>query len=197
MISFNDLLKLAETTKDIDRFLSSFPYYDSISKHQIGDKTDGVMNDEVLKRLLNAQEIIMHKNLDISRSDDDEFNIGDIVYYSTSKEHGIVLGEKPSSSIETLVNDVSSIRLGTKRKHSKTYVILTVYFTESNLNDGKNIHDYDFRIRYANSNNLKLYQKYDYDSKTVRDDLEAYCNKQCIMECSEDCYIYKYVKNKK
>ena len=155
-----------------------------------GDGTDGVMNNDVLNRLKCAREIIMHKDIDASNQDS-MFHIGDIVYCENCKEHGIVLGEKPSGNLDRLVDECSKIKLGTRKKDPRTYVILTINITDTDLLGGP---VYDFRIRYVHSRYMNMYDKY--EPLNTTNDLENFCNKQCIMECSEDCYLYKYFKSK-
>ena len=42
---------------------------------------------------------------------------------------------------------------------------------------------------------MKLYDRFE-PVEGSTNDLENFCTKQCIMECSKDCYLYKYFKNK-
>lgn len=47
-----------------------------------------------------------------------------------------------------------------------------------------------YRVRYVNYKYLKSLNIE--PEKRPVDDLDTFCNKQCIMECSEDCALWKY-----
>lgn len=181
MLTFEDFLVLSETT---DKFIYPFFSYQPIG----GDGTDGIMNDNVLNRLKYARGIIMHKDIDTTNPDSN-FHIGDIVYCEGCKEHGIILGEKPSGLLKTLVKEYNSILAGNRKKGDRTYVVLTLELVD------KDSENYDFRIRYVPTKRMKLYDRFE-PVEGSTNDLENFCTKQCIMECSKDCYLYKYFKNK-
>lgn len=52
-----------------------------------------------------------------------------------------------------------------------------------------------FRVRYTRPRDLRYLKDDLARISTAQQDLTAFCNEQCIMECSEQCALFKY-KNK-
>ena len=144
-----------------------------------GDGTNGQDTPEIMAILKACRAILESKRNPVIQNPPD-FEKGDLVYDSRTEEHGIVLGEMPD--LETISSQISHKM--TKRKDGETrrYIVLTI--TTDQENGEKRT-----RIRYVNRHNLRLIVEKDRNTLT---DLDKFCSKQCIQECSSLCSLYKY-----
>ncbi len=138
-----------------------------------GDGTDGKDTDEIISLIKKCRRVLKMK------ADYGQFQYGDLVYDEKNNEHGIIIGEKPD--IATIDEQLGILQ---SSRRTKTYLVLTITEDDS-IDEGKKT-----RIRYTNSRYLRSIPDSLEDNSIT--DLELFCSKQCIMECSEDCILKKY-----
>ena len=146
-----------------------------------GDGTNGEDTPEIMGLLKSCRRVLsLRKNGAV----DHVFEVGDLVYDSRTEEHGVVLGEKPD--LENLPAQTSNITTKrTKVGETRTYIVLTIT-TDQQTGQRKT------RIRYVNRHNLRLIG----EDRNTMTDLDKFCSKQCIQECSPVCSLYKYKRVK-
>lgn len=123
----------------------------------------------------------MFSNLGISES----LETGKLVFNSRDREIGFVVG--PISLVERdNVIKVSNSLIDPKRQ-----IFLIV--TKNNIEDNSGSVVQDFRVRYIKGIDLIPLDIEKKENNGI-DDLNKFCNSQCIMECGKDCILYKYKK---
>lgn len=132
------------------------------------------INREDILNLLSIGRRIVGKT--VYSKDNHELSYGDAIFDLKNKEVGIYLGTKP---------DHVDLESKDKIKKSKIdiLVLLTMEINDSEIN---------WRIRYTPSNLVNFLKS---DSKDLEKDLKRFCNNQCIMDCSEDCYLWRWKNN--
>ena len=156
---------------------------------------------EALKKLTSARDNIFHHSSPPTRY---KFKSGDIVYNRKNEEFGFIVGtidpwsdnpEDPTLSrykrylMITLSPDnieLAPTLLSVNGKDpSNTLITATM---------GKGY----FSVRYPRQIDLELILTEDSEQhlapKEVESDIEQFCTKQCIAECSNICSFYKYGK---
>ncbi len=144
-----------------------------------GDGTGGQDTPEILAILKACRTILdMKRNPAIQ---DNIFERGDLVYDSRTEEHGVVLGEMPNLDfLPSQVSHTMSKRI--KEGETRKYLVLTI---TTDQDTGKK----RTRVRYVNRHNLRLIVEKD---RNTLSDLDKFCSRQCIQECSSLCSLYKY-----
>lgn len=101
---------------------------------------------------------------------DRENYFGRLVYDTKNKEYGIIIG--PFTSINP------------EKKGRKRLLLVT-------------LGDEDFRVRYTEQHCVKYLRDCIDDTigKTSKQSISYFCKEQCIMECSDQCELFKF-KNK-
>lgn len=101
---------------------------------------------------------------------DRENYFGRLVYDTKNKEYGIIIG--PFTSIIP------------EKKDKKRLLLVT-------------LGDEDFRVRYTEQHKVKYLKDCidDITEKTSKQCISYFCEEQCIMECSDQCALFKF-KNK-
>ena len=161
--------------RDIDELLLNGPSESASGPgrpEKGGDGTNGEDTPEIINTLKQFRKIV-----ELRKTVPGAFEQGDLVYDQRTEEHGVVLGEMPDFSL--MHQQISKV-LSTKSR-TRRYIVLTVT-TDQDTGEKK------ARIRYVNSHNLRLVPE-DRNSMT---DLDTFCSKQCIQECSSVCALYKY-----
>lgn len=123
----------------------------------------------------------MFSNVGISES----LETGKLVFDIRDKEFGFLVGP---ISLEERNN---MIKVSNSLADPKRQIFLIV--TKINV---KNISDsvvQDFRVRYIRGRDLIPLDIEERNSNGI-EDLNRFCNSQCIMECGKDCILYKYKK---
>ena len=132
---------------------------------------DRIDIDEISKKI---NKELLNKLLDFRDSlllhagRDDYF--GRLVYDTRNKEFGFIIG--PFTSIDP------------EKDNEKRLLLVT-------------LGDSDFRVRYTRKHNVR-FLKDSIDNTigiTSRQSINYYCKEQCIMECSDQCALFKF-KNK-
>ncbi|MBP3732256.1 MAG: hypothetical protein J6I84_03335 [Bacilli bacterium] len=129
-----------------------------------------------------------------------KFKPGDIVFDQKNNEYGIVLGKKPSDvygthNLEKIIEKSLTNRKVIQyvdgfddKKDSGTYLLLTMQPSPDDLEN-----TYTFRIRYTNYRFIELIKGPKHEDHTTSiTDLDRFCTEQCLMDCSEDCALWKY-----
>lgn len=137
-----------------------------------GDGSNGEETPEIMNTLRQFRKIV-----ELRKTVPEAFEQGDLVYDERNQEHGVVLGELPDFD---LMPQQTSKVLSTKSR-TRRYIVLTI---TTDQESGKK----KARIRYANSHNLRLVP----EERNSMTDLDTFCSKQCIQECSSVCALYKY-----
>lgn len=101
---------------------------------------------------------------------DRENYFGRLVYDTKNMEYGIIIG--PFTSIDP------------EKKGKKRLLLVT-------------LGDEDFRVRYTEQHSVKYLRDCvdDITGKTSKQSINYFCKEQCIMECSDQCALFKF-KNK-
>ncbi len=137
-----------------------------------GDGTNGEDTPEIIGLIKQFRKIV-----ELRKVHEGSYEQGDLVYDNRTQEHGVVLGEMPDFD---LLSQQTSMALSTKSRTRK-YIVLTV---TTDQETGKR----KARIRYVNSHNLRLVP----ENRNTMTDLDTFCSKQCIQECSDLCALRKY-----
>lgn len=156
-----------------------------------------------IRRLITARDRIL------KRRDDFIFSQGSIVFDTYHKEIGFVVGPLDVYNIGYEKVDINSVFGGSNKYNPNkqdigTMLIITVpkeYKEQEQDNtetgNGMGLSEVkrepnkpQYRVRYVNYKYLKSLNIE--PEKRPVDDLDTFCNKQCIMECSEDCALWKY-----
>ena len=140
------------------------------------DELESFIPDSLTKEKL--EKVLRSMKL-ITTDLDAELAHGDIVFDSKNSEFGVVLSKKPLNIEE--FNKVSSA----------PYVLLTL------SRDGDE-GDYIFRVRYTHPKNIRRLESSDIipgkGEKEITKDMRKFCKDFCIMDCGEDCALYKYTR---
>ena len=134
-----------------------------------------------LKKLLRLVKLIVTRK-------DNPLKLGEIVFDGRDKEFGVVICEKP---------DGNMLYASGLKDHKKilyrNYLVLTL--TESE--DG----DLNFRVRYLNSGmitrldaGMGIGEQVVGNTLQSMTDLEEFCTTQCLLDCSEECSLWKYTR---
>lgn len=123
----------------------------------------------------------MFSNLGISES----LETGKLVFDIRDREFGFVVG--PIS----LVERDNVIRVSNSLVDPKRQIFLIV--TKNNIKNNSESVVQDFRVRYIRGGDLIPLDVEKKDNNGI-EDLNRFCNSQCIMECGKDCILYKYKK---
>lgn len=102
---------------------------------------------------------------------DRENYFGRLAYDTKNKEYGIIIG--PFTSINP-------------KKKDKRLLLVT-------------LGDEDFRVRYTEQHKVKYIRDY-VDNTTGQTSIQSinyFCKEQCIMECSNQCELYKFKSKNK
>ena len=105
---------------------------------------------------------------------DPNFYYGSLVFDIKNYEIGFIVGP-----IDIYKSSIS--------EDNQVYLVVTLPKLEENSDSGTN-----FRVRYTKKSLLKPIELE--QPRRPADDLSEFCNKQCIMDCSEDCALWKYRK---
>ena len=148
-----------------------------------GDGTGGKDTKEIISLLKSCKKVLeMRKRPDPY---DEYFEAGDLVYDQRTEEHGVVLGEKPELNILSYqLSHKMTSRKDCPEGDTIHYIVLTIT-TDQESGERKT------RIRYVNRHNLRRVEEHE-NIKSSMSDLDVFCSKQCIQECSSDCALYKY-----
>lgn len=153
-------------------------------------KTESDLIDD-LKKLISAR----NKLVSFSSSIIPDFYYGSLVLDNRHNEIGILIGpldvygkDKEKEYVVTRVTEGENIR----KERLKTYLVVTL---TNNIADSESIStSAQFRVRYLNGNYITPLNIE--ESRMPVDDLENFCNNQCIMDCQDSCSLWKYRKKK-
>lgn len=128
----------------------------------------GKSNKKISKESL--EQITKFRNKLLLQSNKENY-FGKLIYDTKNKEYGFVVGQFDSIDPE--------------KKGKKRRLLLVTRGDE------------DFRVRYTEENFVKeLRDVVDTVSiNTCSQNINYYCQEQCIMECSEQCALFKYKVN--
>lgn len=121
------------------------------------------------KELLN--KLVDFRNSLLLHTDRENY-FGRLVYDTKNKEYGIIIGPFASINLE--------------KKGKKRLLLVT-------------LGDEDFRVRYTEQHSVKYLKDYidDIIGKTSIQGINYFCKEQCIMECSDQCALYKFKSKNK
>lgn len=136
-----------------------------------------------LKKILRLAKLILTRK-------DNPLKLGEIVFDERDHEFGVVLGEKPNGNML-----YASGLEDHKKLLYRNYLVMTLTEDDGNLN---------FRVRYLNSGmitRIDVGQKVGENdlkgSIKALSDLEFFCKYQCLLECDEECALWKYTRKVK
>lgn len=124
----------------------------------------------------------MFSNIGISES----LETGKLVFDVRDREFGFVVG--PIS----LVERDNVIKVSSSLVEPRRQIFLIV--TKNNVKNNSESVVQDFRVRYIRGGDLIPLDVEKKDNSNGIEDLNKFCNSQCIMECGKDCILYKYKK---
>lgn len=119
-------------------------------------------------------EELLYKLVDFRNSlllhTDRENYFGRLVYDTKNKEYGIIIGPFVSINLD--------------KKSKKRLLLVT-------------LGDEGFRVRYTEQHSVKYLRDCidDITGRTSKQSISFFCKEQCIMECSDQCALFKF-KNK-
>lgn len=108
------------------------------------------------------------------------FEFGDIVIDSKNNVLSIVIGP---FSIKRF-NNPHTLSLNINKKSTNDLYLTASYSSE----------DEKYRVRYVNKSHLHKLDLELSRKEKKENDLETYCKKQCICDCSPQCSLWKYGK---
>lgn len=127
----------------------------------------GKASNKISKELLD--KLVDFRNSLLLHTDRENY-FGRLVYDTKNKEYGIIIG--PFTSIIP------------EKKGKKRLLLVTMG-------------DEDFRVRYTEQHSVKYLKDCidDITWETSKQSINYFCKEQCIMECSDQCALFKF-KNK-
>lgn len=162
------------------------------------ESLEGINLDELayqIKSLMNLSNIVCQKNyIDKLNS---SFYPGELVIDTKNNEVGFVVGPICLSSEEKELKYYNT-KVDVSKKKNRRYLLVTIseLIKPNSLNSTSNEIEGSYRIRYTKEKHILPLGLEDNNIKEEPTDLEKFCKTQCILDCSNKCYLYKYKKNK-
>lgn len=142
----------------------------------------------IINQCIQARDNIFSRNT----CTDPDFEVGSLVLDTRDGEIGFVVGPI------NMYGDISKpdVKLSYGEINKKSTILIVTRNTT--IKDTSSYSSSNFRVRYIKKEFLvpiKLENNSPYNPKTSND-LNEFCSKQCIMECTSECKLYKYKKKK-
>lgn len=162
------------------------------------DNLRGLEIDEVIyqvKSIINLRNIVCQT--DMNSKVCHKFKMGDLVIDMKDNEIGFVVGPIYLSSDDDNLKFYNAFKkVISKSINDKKKRYLLVTLGEVIDNESGNPKTGTYRVRYVKE---KYITRLDFINKNNNkpdnlSDLEKYCKYQCLLECSSNCYLYKYKK---
>ena len=116
-----------------------------------------------------------------------QFKQGDVVFEKSHNEVGIVLSYKPGTIIDQKdIDKLENNDIVPSLKTQYNYIVLLVISPNE-------LAGFDFRVRYAKLCNLvSIGDGFEFPKLSDNEDLRNHCTSECLLECSEECSLWKY-----
>ena len=157
-------------------------------------KKSGESDEEFIRRMLTDDEVtikLINELKDLMLDIDPVYTMGRLVYIKPAGEYGFIIG--PMAMGTEVPDLVKKLLSEDKNQDIDLSRVLLVTFSKE---------DYRPRVRYSKKKDIKfldpLIEDLEFkETKTsLNSDLDIYCNKLCIFECSRDCIFWKYHKKR-